>query len=153
MKNENQAGNYLLGDLYQVYELRKTPKWGEKLVAIMGLEGGRADGKTLGERLLGTKALDNLHNANEVERSGVLVDGNTIELDTSDILNMLKYVDRLVTHIESGSMSKGEDELANALSLVVVRQITREGDICPMAADYAQRVAQARPDLINPSLL
>lgn len=130
----------------------RTPRWGMNLVGIMGLAGDVRDGKTLGERLLGTSALDNLRSSGELQ--GVIsAEADTIPLELSDVLAIFHYIERLVSNVERGVLARGEEELANALAGVVTQQILREGDICPMAASLAERISRVRPDLVNPMIL
>lgn len=153
MTELNPAGNYLLRDLLLVYESRRSPHFGDSLVEIMGLAGQKRDGLTLGERVVGTSAFENVSAAG-LEKSGV-VDRNAdvIPIEVSDLFYMIKHIGYLVTNIESGNMSDGERVLASSLSKVVTRQIIREGNICEIAGDFASRVSRVRPDLINPKIL
>lgn len=150
---ENLAGNYLLRDLYLVYESHRKPFYGEKLVELMGLAGDNPDGRTLGDRVVGTSALENITKAGLEAKGLVDVSADAIPMDEYDLLYIVRHVGMLVNSVESGNLNEGEALLASALSKVVVRQIEREGNICHIAGEFARRVARVRQDLINPNIL
>lgn len=150
---ENLAGNYLLRDLYQVYECNRKPVYGDRLVELMGLADEVSDRKTLGDRVVGTSALENITKAGLESKGLVEVGADAIPMDEFDLLYIVRHVGMLVASVESGSLNEGESLLASALSKVVVRQIVREGNICNIAGEFARRVAKVRPDLINPNIL
>ncbi len=126
--------HFLERNFLRVYDSRTYPAYTkEELLGFFGLAGSTPDGKTLAERLFGDSELEEDH--------------------FDDLLYTLRGIQTLVNRLESGSLSKHEETLAQSLAAIAVAQITREGDICPTARNFAGRVSKVRPDLISPDIL
>lgn len=101
----------------------------EQWLDRFGLSGEQRDGKTLMERLIAGKGL--------FAKARVLL---------KDVDPTLESMTGLLGKLASNEANSQEEKLAENLSQIAVRQIQREGDICPGANFLAVATFVLRPN-------
>ncbi|MEK9143116.1 MAG: hypothetical protein AAB481_00600 [Patescibacteria group bacterium] len=124
---------YIERDVLRVFESHLPPAYTQAdYLQMFNLTDVAPDGKTLADRFLGDERFASDH--------------------FDDLIYTVRKIESLVKRLEAGNLSKNEQSLANNLAAIAVAQITREGDICPTARNFATRVSKVRPDLISPNI-
>ncbi|MEK7141827.1 MAG: hypothetical protein AAB800_04805 [Patescibacteria group bacterium] len=125
---------YIERDVLRVFESHLPPAYtGDDYLKMFDLTESDPDGKTLADRFLGDERVAFEHFA--------------------ELRYTVGMIETLIRRLEAGHLSQNEETLAANLAAVAVTQIQREGDICPTASNFVQRVSRVRPDLISPDIL
>ncbi len=136
--------NLLSSDLARVREGSMPQISVEDLLRSMKLDGPYPDGLTLMERVLD---LDT--NLSILQIIGSIAIGfnklREVQVLAGDIEDVL-------THMAKEESTPQEEALAVNLSKVAVKQIVREGDICPMGTKLCLDLSVIRPKLIPPNV-
>jgi hypothetical protein len=121
-------------DLCRVLYLDQYPiTSSKKLLRLTGLDGDAPDERTLADRFLGT-------NQGFCERIRTLRTWIFIEDDINRLLELNKR--------GKATLTEGQEELTQTLAMIVAKQISREGFICPLAESMLTEFSQSRPDLV-----
>ncbi len=116
--------------MHTVGEGDMPPFSADELLKALGLDDDTPDGRTMGDRLTGTK-----------DRSFGVLRG---------LFLFGRQANRLVSAVNEGTANPAQEALAKALGAAVTAHITREGDVCrrvgTMAADCT------RDDLVPPDV-
>lgn len=103
------------------YEVKgQTPDvFRSEMLRVLHLNGAQPDGLTLADRFAGN---DNLSPKN-----------------FAALMGTVRGIDRLIEGANDGTINPMQKLLAKDLAVIASRQIEREHDVCPLAADFVMR--------------
>lgn len=101
---------------------------------MTGLDSDEPDGKTLIERLM-----PDLGKPKEGKQRVIQ--------DFDDLMNVQRKLDWLLRLNETGHFDDNQNDFTHTMAEIAIRQIRREGNICPAASSYVRRLNAVRPEL------